>query len=319
MGTGGIATAMVKTLHDLGSPVVAVGSQRPGAAQSFADEWDIARTLPSHAAVAQVDDVDIVYVATTNDRHQDNALAAIAARKPILCEKPLALNAPQAHRMLDAASRAGVFAMEAMWMRFLPFVAKLDELLADGAVGPVTHVAANFSFPASLDPDRRWMNRALGGGSLLDLGIYPISLIHHVLGPPEDFEATAEIGDTGVDVATQVISTHAGGATAAAMCSFTADTTTEAIVAGPDGHIRLHTPFYHSRRLTLERRGEVVATFDTDFDGHGFRFEVAEAERCLAAGLLESPLRPHADTLAVMEWLDAIRDRCGVRYEADGE
>jgi predicted dehydrogenase len=317
MGTGGIAATMTSTLRDLGSPVVAVGSGRPGEAQSFADEWSIATPVDSHAAVADVDAVDVVYVATTNDRHHDNVLAAIAAGKPVLCEKPLALNARQADDMLAAALRAEVFAMEAMWMRFLPFVAKLDEVLGNGAVGPITHVAANFSYPASLDPDRRWLNRELGGGALLDLGIYPISLIHHLLGSPLRFEAAAQISDTGVDVATQVISAHAGGATASAMCSFTSDTTMEAVVSGPEGRIRLHAPFHHSRRLTLERRGQVIDTFDTDFVGHGIRFEVAEVHRCLAAGLTESPTRPHRDTLEVMEWLDAIRARCGVSYEAD--
>jgi predicted dehydrogenase len=206
-----------------------------------------------------------------------------------------------------------------MWMRFLPFVATLDELIADGAIGPVSHVAANLSFPATLDGDRRWVNRELGGGALLDLGIYPLSLIHHLLGPPEGFAAVADIGSTGVDVLTEVISTHGGGASAAAMCSFTADTTCEAVVSGPEGRIRLHRQFHHARRLTLERGGEEVAAYDTDFAGHGFRFEVAELERCVAAGLTESPLRPHADTLAVMEWLDAIRAECGIRYDVDNQ
>jgi predicted dehydrogenase len=319
MGTGGIAATMAETLRDRGSPVVAVGSSRQGAAQAFAETWGIPHALSSHAAVAEFDDVDAVYVATTNDRHHDNVLAAIAARKPVLCEKPLALNAPQASHMLALAAEAEVFAMEAMWMRFLPFVATLDELIADGAIGPVNHVAANLSFPATLDRERRWINQKLGGGALLDLGIYPLSLIHHLLGPPEDFESVAVLGSTGVDVMAQVISTHRGGASAAAMCSFTADTTCEAVVSGPEGRIRVHSQFHHSRRLTLERRGEDAATYDTDFDGHGFRFEVAELERCVAAGLTESPLRTHEATLAVMRWLDAIRAQCGIRYEPDVE
>lgn len=318
MGTGGIAEAMATTLTAAGSSVAVVGSPRPGAAQAFAERLQIGGAVESHAAVAQADEVDVVYVATTNDLHYRNTLDAVAAGKPVLCEKPLALNAGQATEMLAAATTAGVFAMEALWMRFLPFIGRLDELIAEGAVGEVTHVTANFSFPATLDPQRRWLNRSLGGGALLDLGIYPISLIHHLLGPPERFETTARLSSTEVDVATQVVSHHAGGSTAAAMCSFTADTTTEAVVAGPKGRIRLHAPFYHSRRLTVERKRQVVAEYDTDFAGNGLRFEVTEVEECIASGRLQSSLRPHGDTLQVMEWLDAIRDRIGVRYPTEG-
>ncbi len=317
MGTGGIAEAMATTLASVGSQVTLVGSPRPGAARAFADRLQIERAVDSHAAVALADEVDVVYVGTTNDRHHRNALDAVAAGKPVLCEKPLALNVREAAEMLSAANTAGVFAMEALWMRFLPFIARMDELIAEGVVGAVSHVSANFSFPASLDPQRRWLNRSLGGGALLDLGVYPISLIHHLLGPPERFAASARLGSTGVDVATQVISHHAGEATAMAMCSFTADSTTEAVVAGSEGRIRLHAPFYHSRRLTVERQREVVAEYDTDFTGNGLRFEVAEVEACVANGQLQSPLRPHDDTLEVMEWLDAIRSRIGVRYSAD--
>ncbi|MDJ0497062.1 MAG: Gfo/Idh/MocA family oxidoreductase [Acidimicrobiia bacterium] len=319
MGTGGIAESMATTLAANDSTVAVVGSARPGAAQAFADRLQIGRAVDSHAAVAQADEVDVVYVATTNDLHYQNTLDAIAAGKPVLCEKPIALNADQATEMLSAATEAGVFAMEALWMRFLPFIGRLNELISEGVVGTITHVAANFSFPATLDPQRRWMNRSLGGGALLDLGIYPISLIHHLLGPPERFEATARLSSTEVDVATQVVSHHAGGATAAAMCSFTADTTTEAVVAGSEGRIRIHAPFYHSRRLTVERKREVIAEHDTDFTGNGLRFEVAETETCIAGGRLQSSLRPHVDTLEVMEWLDAIRDRIGVRYPAPEE
>jgi predicted dehydrogenase len=317
MGTGGIAEAMATTLAAAGSAVTVVGSPRPGAAESFADRLHIGRAVDSHAALAQADEVDVVYVATTNDRHHRNVLDAVAGGKAVLCEKPIALNTAQASEMLTAATAAGVFTMEAIWMRFLPFIARLDELIADGAIGEVTHVSANFSYPATLDPQRRWLNRSLGGGALLDLGIYPISLIHHLLGPPQRFQASARLSATGVDVATQVISHHANEATAAAMCSFTADTTTEAVVAGREGRIRLHAPFYHSRRLTVERKREVVAEYDTDFTGNGLRFEVAEVERCIADGRLQSPIRPHADTLEVMDWLDAIRQRVGVRYDAD--
>jgi predicted dehydrogenase len=317
MGTGAIAAAMADALGSVGSPVMAVGSARPGAAETFAAEWNIPHALPSHRAVAEHPEVDAVYVATTNDRHHRNVLDAVAAGTPVLCEKPIALNTAQATDMLGAAVAAGVFSMEAMWMRFQPFLATVDDLIAEGTIGEVVHVSASLGFPAPQEPARRWMNRELGGGSLLDLGIYPLTLAHHLLGPPEEFSAAARIGPTGVDLTTSVISHHAGATSASLISTFAADLTNEAVIAGTAGRLRIHSPFHHSSLVTLERRGDVIAPYDTSPAGHGFRFEIAETERCLEAGLLESPMRPHADTLAVLEWMDAIRARCGIAYPQD--
>jgi predicted dehydrogenase len=317
MGTGGIAVAMTGALRNAGSRVVAVGSGRADGAVAFAEDLAIPIPVDSHGAVAAVQEVDIVYVATTSNLHHQNVLDCIANGKPVLCEKPVALNARNASHMLETARNNGVFVMEAMWMRFLPFIAKLDALIDQGVIGEVTSVQVDFMYMAPADPTRRWWNRELGGGSLLDLGIYPLTLAHHLLGPPVEFVAMARLSDTGVDIDTRVISHHAGGASAALGCGFTADTANEAIIAGTEGRIRVHNPFHHSPRLTVERHDEVISSHDTSYEGHGFRFEIAEAERCVAAGLVESPIRPHADTLAVMEWMDAIRARCGVVYDAD--
>ena len=317
MGTGGIAGAMAEVLTTVGSQVVAVGSARPGAAERFSRKWSIREAVHSHRAVAEIDDVDVIYVATTNDQHLENVLDCIKFRKAALCEKPIAVNARQAQEMLGAAENANVFVTEALWMSFLPFMAKIDHLIADGAIGEVRHVQAGFSYPAPQDQFRRWMSRDLGGGALLDLGIYPLSLVHHLLGPPVSFEANAHIGPTGVDLDTRVISHHAAGASASVASGFTADIANEAVVSGSEARIRIHSPFHHSPLLTLEQRGEVVASYDTSYPGHGFRFEIAEVERCLAENLTESPFRSHADTLAVLEWMDEIRERCGVVFPED--
>lgn len=308
---------MAATLRSTGAPVVAVGSARPGAAAAFAAEWDIPDPVGSHAAVAEHPDVDIVYVATTNERHHPNVLDAVAAGKPTLCEKPIAINHRQATGLFDAAAAAGVLVMEGMWMRFVPFLATVDDLLAAGTIGPVTAVSASFGFNAPDDRARRWMNRDQGGGALLDLGIYPLTLAHYLLGEPTEFAAIARLSPTGVDLDTRVVSHHRDGASASVAATFRADTTNEAAIAGPDGRLRLHAPFHHSPTVTVERYGDIVATHDTSYSGHGFRFEVAEMERCVAAGLLESPLRPHQDTLAVMRWMDAIRAQTGLLFRED--
>ena len=317
MGTGGIAATMAETLRAGGATISAVGSARPGAAETFAGPWAIPHALSSHRAVAEHDDVDIVYVATTNEAHHRNVLDSITAGKPVLCEKPLALNGGQARAMLEAGRRANVLVVEAMWMSFLPFLSTMDRLIARGEIGEPLDLQASFGFPMTADPDRRWLNRHLGGGTLIDMGVYPLTLAHHLLGDPDAFDARARLGPTGVDLHTQVTSHHPGGTSASVTVSFLADLTGEAVLAGTEGRVRLHAPFHHTSLMTLERRGEVVASHDTSHSGHGFRFQVAEMERCVRDGLTESQMRPHADTLAVMDWMDEIRARCGVVYTAD--
>lgn len=311
MGTGGIAAAMTNTLQVLGSPVVAVGSGTPGRATAFAAAHDIDRAVDSHAGVAELDDVDIVYVGTTNELHHANVLDAVAGGKHVLCEKSMALNADQAREMFNAAADANVMLMEAMWMRFCPFMDVLDELIAQGAVGDLTDIEAMFGFVAP--PDGRWTDKYRGGGALLDLGVYPLSLVHHLVGAPSAFEAIMQIED-GVDLDTRVVSHHPSGSVASSGGTFLADAANEAVVAGPDGRLRIHAPFHHSSTITLERRAEVVESFDTSFTGHGFQFEVAEMERCVASGLTESPKRPPSDTIEVLEWMDTIRDRAGLVF-----
>ena len=317
MGTGDIARSMVACLRDRGSPITAVGSPREGAVAAFAEAYGIPHGLDSHKAVAAHPDVDVVYVATTNDRHLANVLACVEHRTPALCEKPIALNRAEAQQMFSAAEAAGVFVMEAMWMRFQPFVATVDRLIEEGAIGPMRTITATLGFPAPLDDGRRWLSRELGGGTILDLGVYPMTLIHHLVGSPESFEAEAIIGTTGVDIETAVTSQHGGDATASWVSTFRSDTANEAVVSGPDGRIRITSPFHHSPMVVLERAGEVVERHEVEATGHGFEPEVAETERCISEGLVESPVRPHADTLAVMAWMDAIRARVGVTYPPD--
>lgn len=316
MGTGDIAGTMVETLQSVGSPVAAVGSGTPERAAAFAAQHGIPAAVGSHRAVAERDDVDIVYVATTHDRHHPNVLDAVAVGKHVLCEKAVALNAAQAREMYAAAAAAGVVLMEAMWMRFCPFIATVDELIADGVIGEVADVQVMFGY---VPPEgRRWTDHDLGGGTLLDLGVYSLSLAHHLLGAPTEFAALAQL-QAGVDVDIRVISVHADDAGASVGATFLADAANEAVVGGRNGRLRIHAPFHHSPLITVERFGEVVASHDTSFEGHGFRFEVAEIERCVTEGLAESPLRPAADTIAVMEWMDAIRAQIGVVYPEEVE
>ncbi len=318
LGTGGIASAMAGAFSEVeGAVLDAVGSRSLESAKAFAEEHGASKAYGSYDEAAADPDVDAVYVATTNDLHLANTLAAIATGKAVLCEKPLALSAAQGRRMADAAKQAGVFLMEAMWMRFQPFLAKLDDLVAAGRIGRVQFVSSNFGFPAAINPSPRLFDPELGGGALLDLGVYSLTLAQHLAGPPGSFEAVMDPAPTGVDAQLTVAARHAGGVMSASLVSFRGDLPGDAVVAGSDGRIRIHAPFHHSQRLTVEQGGEVQEEIDVGYEGSGLRFEVEEVHRCLAAGLLESDRMPLADSLAVMEWMDAIRERIGVTYPGE--
>jgi predicted dehydrogenase len=196
--------------------------------------------------------------------------------------------------------------MEAMWSRFLPFFSLVLDQLSAGTIGPVRAVHADLGFPLDRPEDRRWWAPGLGGGALLDLGVYPLSLIHALLGPPDEFGAAGVPAATGVDAQVVVASRH-GDAVATAAASFTADMALDAVVAGREGRLRIHAPFHHSPLVTVHRRDRTVEAIDTSFEGSGYRGEAEEVQRCVRAGLVESELRPLDETLAVMWWMDGIR------------
>ncbi len=318
LGTGGMARAMTEALHARSdAAVVAVASRSLERASDFADTLGVPHAFGTYDDLARFSDVDAVYVATTNDRHLANTLACLETDKAVLCEKPLGLNTEEVETMAGAARRRSVLLVEAMWMRFQPFLAKVDDLIAAGEIGEVRHVQAEFCFPLPYAPDNRWFSPDLGGGSLLDIGIYPLTLAYHVLGPPTATEAAAQLAPTGVDAQVGVTSQHADEALSVVTASFVADGAWEATVAGSEGRLRIHGPFHHSPRVTLHRRKHQGAEFDTSYDVSGLQFEVDEFHRCLGAGSTESDRHPLDDSIAIAEWMTEIRRICGIRYPGE--
>ncbi len=316
LGTGGIAATMAATLHaHPDAELVCVGSRSPERAGEFARRHGVPAAVASYEDLVTHEDVEVVYVATTNDQHHGNALAAISAGKAVLCEKPLGLNAGQVEDMVAAAASGDVFLMEAMWMRFLPFLERVDDLIRSGAVGTVHHVAAEFGFRAASDTDRRWFNPSLGGGSLLDLGIYPLTLAYHVLGFPRSTTGRAAVA-SGVDVHTVVASEHPGGTFSTLVSSFSVDGANEALISGSEGRIRVHGPFHRGVGITLEKDGH-AEVIDTGYPGTGFQFEVDEVHRGIAAGRIASDRHSHADSLALARWMDDIRSQVGVAFPGE--
>jgi predicted dehydrogenase len=317
LATGGIATKFTEDLRLVpDAQAVAVASRTVDGAARFADKNGIERTYGSWDGLADDPDVDIVYVSTPHVAHYDAAKLMLEAGKAVLCEKPLTLNARQAEELVAIARDKHVFFAEAMWMWTMPLMRRVVELVRDGAIGEVGFVSADFSFQSASEPSHRLRNPELGGGALLDLGVYPISLAQLVLGNPSSVQATARLTPDGVDETTGVLLGYPSGAGATATCSIATVGPTTATISGSSGLISLPSGFHYAQFLTLHRYGSNEREA-FPFEGNGLRFQAIEAGRCMREGLTESPLLPLDDTLSVMRTMDEVRRQVGVVYPGE--
>jgi predicted dehydrogenase len=318
LGTGGIARAFALGLMDApGAVLAAVGSRTQESADAFARQHGAEAAYGSYEALVAAPDVDIVYIGTPHPLHAENALLALGAGKAVLCEKPFAMNRREAAAVVALAQERKLFLMEAMWTRFLPALAEVRRIMASGEIGAIAHVQADFGCAATTDPEHRVNKRELGGGALLDLGIYPLSIACALLGPVESVAAHAVMSATGVDATTAFTLRHAGGTLSVGSCSLRARSSCELVVSGSEGSIRMERMFHLAENITVEVHGQAPRTIATPYLGNGYTHEAIAARECLRAGLIEHPLMTHAETLALMEVLDEIRRQIGLRYPAD--
>ncbi|MFJ9628345.1 Gfo/Idh/MocA family protein [Streptomyces sp. NPDC101175] len=322
LATGGIAAAFTAALVDLpDAEVVAVASRTEESAKAFADRFGIGRAYGDWAALAADGDIDVVYVATPHSAHRAAAGLCLGAGRNVLVEKAFTLNSREATELVDLAAARGGFLMEAMWMYCNPLIRRLKALVDDGAIGEVRTVQADFGLAGPFPPAHRLRDPAQGGGALLDLGVYPVSFAHLLLGEPAGIEASAVLSPEGADLQTAALFSWDSGALAALHCSIVGGTGTSASVTGALGRIDIPDGFFHPERFVLHRDGRDPEEFVLDpADGprNTLRHEAAEVMRALRAGETESPLVPLAGTLAVMRTLDAVRERIGVRYPQEG-
>lgn len=317
-GPGGIAARFAEGMRDVaGGAVVAVASRSAERAAAFAARFGIPRPIGSYEALADDPDVDAVYVATPHSRHAADTLRYLAADKHVLCEKPFALNASQANEMVRAAQQHGCFVMEAMWSRFLPAYRSLATLLAEERVGTPLHVEANFGWrvPEVVQTDRHF-DLAQGGGALLDLGVYAVNLSQFVLGPVRSVVARGQVGVTGVDEHVAAVLQHSDDRLGVVQAAIRTPLTCTARIACTEGVIDVPA-FMHCPDHLVLRTPAGEERIDAAWAGEGLRFQVDEVHRCLAAGLLESPVMPWRDTLGIAEVLDDIRAQIGVRYPGE--
>ena len=307
IGTGRIAETFAADLRltDSGR-VTAVGSRQMDSANRFADRFEIANRHASAEALVADPDVDVVYVATPHPLHHSGALLALRAGKSVLVEKPFAMNAGEAEELVATARAEGLFLMEAMWTRFLPHIAEIRRLLAEGALGEIVMVTADHGQWFPKDRDSRLFAPELGGGALLDLGVYPVSFASMVLGKPDRIVALVEPAFTGVDGQTSMLFGYSSGAQAALTCTLSAKSPTRAAIVGADARIEVDGDFYAPTSFTVVSRMGERTRFDTPHRGRGLWYQADEVARCLHEELLESPLMPLDESVSIMQTMDAV-------------
>lgn len=318
LGTGFIADLQVRDLLDNGFAVQAVGSRSVETSRAFATRFGIPTAHGSYEDLAADPDVDVVYVATPHVFHHENALLALNAGKHVLVEKAFTINARQAQEIADLAAGKGLVALEAMWTRFLPHMSRLRTIVADGTLGEVRKVVASHNQDLPKDPAHRLNDPALGGGALLDLGIYPVSFSFDVLGAPQRIIASAAMTATGVDRQTAAIFEYADGQQAIVDCALDTAGNNRAAIIGTGGWVEIDSVWYNPTPFTrYDVSGNIVERFDEPVQGRGMQYQAAELERLVREGLTAGTLLPPGESVAIMAALDEIRRQIGLTYDAD--
>lgn len=317
VGPGAIATGFADAMQQAeGGTIVAVASRSAERALAFGDRFAIPARYGDYDALAADPDVDVVYIATPQSRHEADTLSFLRAGKHVLCEKPFALNAGQAANMVEEARSRKLFLMEAIWSRFLPAYRSLVDVLGEGRIGEPLFVEADFGFRRELEPGHRLFDLELGGGGLLDLGIYPLQLCSLVLGTAEHVVAEGVIGATGVDEVVAAVLRHRDGKLGVVKAALRVGMTCTARIAGTEGAIDLPALMHCPNSLTVHSK-DGSNQIDRSYEGNGLRFEIEHVHRCLSEGRAESPEMPLAETVALATTLDAIRSRIGLVYPGE--
>ena len=314
LGPGGIAKAFAEDLKKLdGHSIAAVGSRTLRNAQSFAETFG-GTAYGSYEEFVADPQIDAIYVATPHPAHKDNVILALNAGKPVLCEKPFAVNALEAQQMVDAAAKNSVALMEAMWARFLPHYAKVREIIASGVLGKIHTIHADHGQRLADQNIPRLVEPSLAGGALLDLGIYPVSFAHMILGNPSKITSTAVLTDKGVDAQTSMIFDYADGAQAVLNTTMIEQTPCRAVVAGLNGWLEIDRTFYNPASMRVILNDGSVTQYPSSYQGHGLREQAEVFKQLVTSGQQQSQILNWQDTVDIMKTLDQVRTQIGLKY-----
>jgi len=314
LGPGGIAKAFAEDLKRLdGHSIAAVGSRTLSNAQSFANTFG-GTAYGSYEELVADPQVDAIYVATPHPAHKENVILALNAGKPVLCEKPFAVNAAEAQQMVDAAQKNGVALMEAMWARFLPHYAQVREIIQSGVLGKIHTIQADHGQRLADQNIPRLVEPSLAGGALLDLGIYPVSFAHMILGNPSKITSSAVLTDKGVDAQTSMIFDYADGAQAVLNTTMIEQTPCRAVVAGLNGWLEIDRTFYNPASMRVVLNDGTTTEYPSSYVGHGLREQAEVFKQLVTSGQRQSQILNWQDTVDIMKTLDQVRSQIGLKY-----
>jgi predicted dehydrogenase len=321
LGCGKIAKKFASDLQlAKEAKLVAIGAREQATADAFAKDFPVKHIHGSYQALVENPEVDVIYIATPHSSHHAHTILCLDHNKAVLCEKPFAINYHEAKEMIDLAQNKKIFLMEGFWTRFLPHYKKTKELIAQGKIGDIKYIHAEFGFKPTPPIAPRMYDPALGGGSLLDIGVYPVFLALDLLGKPDHIAASMVAASTGVDNQCSIQFQYNNGAIAQLFSTFASHLATGADIAGDEGRLRI-THRFHGPTTQLDFYPNVVDSREEvgfeEAKGNGFEYEAQHVTECLQKGLTESPLRTFEETLLLMETLDIIRKKAGIRYPAD--
>ncbi len=322
LATGNIAgkfAGTVSQMEQYGQSLAAVGSRNAESAKTFAERWNISHYYGSYEELAADPEVEAVYIATPNNLHYENCVLCLNAGKHVLCEKPFTTNADEARKLYQMAQERGLFIMEAFWTRLLPAYEKLQEVLENGVIGPVRYVRCDYGFIAKGARKERKFQSALGGGALLDIGIYNLGFLHTIMkAAPEAFESQVHINEYGTDDFSALLLRYPGGRTAQSVQAIGMDMARNAVIYGELGSIAFED-FQHAQSMTVTRYGEEPETLLFPFEINGFEYQILEAEACVKAGKSSSEKYPPEDSLTVLKLMDDIRASWNLQFSYECE
>jgi predicted dehydrogenase len=297
--------------------LAAVASRDKTKAEAFGKKFHALNYYDSYDALVQNHEIDVVYIATPHSFHFEHSMLCLKNGKSVLCEKPMGMNFGEVNTMIAEATKQKLFLMEAMWTRFIPAIEKLLQLLHEKIIGDISYIRADFGFKSTAAPESRVFNKSLGGGALLDIGIYPLYLSLITLGIPTEIKAVTRKTNQGVDSFSAQLLSYADGAKAILESTTEADTPVEATIYGSKGTIKLFSRFHHCERIAIIRPGKAEEIIHIPYVGNGYFHEIEEVNHCLLAGAIESAKMPHQMSLNLIKLMDKIRKQTDLHYPAD--
>jgi predicted dehydrogenase len=316
LGTGNIAEKFATGLQQVDNACLyAVGSRTTVNASAFAKKFNIAKFYGSYQELVADKDIDVVYIASPHVYHAEHTLLSLESGKAVLCEKPFAMNRQLVDKMIAKAKEKNLFLMEALWTRFMPTITEIENLISSDAIGEIIQIQSDFGFKAEYNPSKRLFNKKLGGGSLLDIGIYPVFISLLLLGVPDEIISTAVIGKTGVDESMAAIFKYNNGKLACLASTFMSETPTQTFICGTKGTILIHRMWHTPTYLTLYNNDGSSRDIHFNYNSNGYNYEAQEVTNCLLNGLKESPKLPLDFSRKLITLLDTLRKQWGLEYE----